>query len=305
MNRFDDFEGMYSMPTTFSMLMMLLRAEGRPAANPLMSQLISMVELAMVAEARPRAIAAATDAPMQNKHLLLLKKYNKTLEKEQDHFCSAITMEVMENPVIDPTTLNAQALVWLSAPAAEKSTLSRGNFDDVPRYDRKTLERLIGVDGKGKSPATRREFTAIQLIPDEKLKAEIDLFMQPFIEEESKEQGKQEIHHIVGDLFFKIVKLEKAFLYGETHRFILVAHGDEIPKTSIALESAKIELIMSNFQNIVELKKIFSEVLRGQTASEILRYIIRFEECAVVVQSRAAASSTTMADTGLQLVLRR
>src|SRR3990167_4544995 len=87
------------------------------------------------------------------------------LPEDKEHFYCAIMNEIMTDPVIDPHTLNPEAVAWLSASDAEKSTMPRGNFHEAPRYDRKTLEKLIDSEGVGNSPNTRLLFTASQLIP--------------------------------------------------------------------------------------------------------------------------------------------
>lgn len=106
----------------------------------------------------------------------VLEKLNVTAP--DDGFDCTITCEVMDDPVIDPTTLNKAAVAWLSASPEEKAILDCGNFKEVPRYDRRSLVRLINND-VGTSPNTRLPFTEQQLIPDTALKSKIDLFMRP------------------------------------------------------------------------------------------------------------------------------
>ena len=106
----------------------------------------------------------------------VLEKRNVT--PPGDAFNCTLTYEVMNDPVIDPTTLNATALVWLAASPEEKAILDCGNFKDAPRYDRRWLIELMN-DGVGTSPTTRLPFTKEQLIPDTELKAKIDRFMRP------------------------------------------------------------------------------------------------------------------------------
>ena len=106
----------------------------------------------------------------------VLKKLNVTAP--DDVFYCAIICEVMDDPVIDPTTLNTTAVAWLAASPEEKTILDCGNFKDVSRYDRRSLVRSIN-NGVGKSPNTRLPFTEQQLIPDTELKSKIDLFMRP------------------------------------------------------------------------------------------------------------------------------
>ena len=112
----------------------------------------------------------------------VLEKVKHT-SPDDNCFTCAISLDVIDDPVIDPRTLNSAALTWLSASFAEKAILDCGNFKDVPRYDRKMIERLIGDDGIGTSPNTRLLFTAQELISDTALKSQIDLFMHPLREQ--------------------------------------------------------------------------------------------------------------------------
>ncbi|OGT25945.1 MAG: hypothetical protein A3I77_01665 [Gammaproteobacteria bacterium RIFCSPLOWO2_02_FULL_42_14] len=98
-----------------------------------------------------------------------------------DEFCCHLSGEIMDDPVIDPTTLNAAALTWISAPESEKETLDRGNFDEVPRFERKWLERAVS-DKDGDSPMTRQPIVT-PLISDsatkgESIKKRIEDFVQ-------------------------------------------------------------------------------------------------------------------------------
>lgn len=71
----------------------------------------------------------------------VLNKLNITML--DDDFNCAITYEVMDDPVIDPRTLNPAALLWLNSSHQKKTTSDCGNFKEVPRYDRSTLVKLI------------------------------------------------------------------------------------------------------------------------------------------------------------------
>lgn len=107
----------------------------------------------------------------------VLEKLNIVVPNES--FNCGITFAVMDYPVIDPTTLNDAAKIWLAATPEKQATLHCGNFKEASRYDRESLIRLMN-DDSGKSPTTRLPFTKEQLIPDTVLKAEIDAFMHPY-----------------------------------------------------------------------------------------------------------------------------
>ena len=80
-------------------------------------------------------------------------------------FCCPLSMRIMVDPVIDPSTL---------IPDVNPNALAR-NYGDVARYERKWLERAIAINGI--SPTTRKAITATQLIPDTQLKSDIDSFI--------------------------------------------------------------------------------------------------------------------------------
>lgn len=92
-----------------------------------------------------------------------------------EEFCCQLSGDIMDDPVIDPTTLNDTALLWLDTPESQKSALDRGNYDEAHRFERSWLERAINDKG-GKSPMTRQD-VEIALISDSKRKDEIDNFV--------------------------------------------------------------------------------------------------------------------------------
>jgi hypothetical protein len=76
------------------------------------------------------------------------------------HFICHLSGDIMDNPVIDPTTLNA----------------GRNNIDEVPRVERAWLERVI-AESNGISPFTRQPIVSL-LIPDAQRKTDIENFVQ-------------------------------------------------------------------------------------------------------------------------------
>ena len=93
-----------------------------------------------------------------------------------DEFRCHLSGDVMDDPVIDPTTLNAAATTWVSAAESEKETLDQGNYNEVPRFERTWLERAI-AEKDGDSPMTRQPIVTL-LISDSAMKVRIEDFVQ-------------------------------------------------------------------------------------------------------------------------------
>jgi hypothetical protein len=107
-----------------------------------------------------------------------------------DEFCCPLCGDIMCDPVIDPTTLNQEALTWLNI-AKEKSDraeltslsiaiderkgLAQGNLNKVSRFERRWLQQA--ADNKnGESPVTRQPVGT--LISDALLKGKIEDYVR-------------------------------------------------------------------------------------------------------------------------------
>src|SRR3989338_323390 len=200
--------------------------------------------------------------PELGKNAKALKKANYQLnESEAEKYCCAISYEVMDDPVIDPTTLQLAI-----DPNASEQFL---NYHDVPRYERKSLEKLIGLDGTGKSPNTRIIFTAAQLVPDTALRSTIDTF----VKRELEKYEALVTHHVFGELYFKLEKSDSGL---EPYRMCVILKGQEIANTCIAISEKNFQFLSQHcdIRNIFDLEDFFSD--KGYTCGIIKNEIEKY-----------------------------
>ncbi|PIZ03463.1 MAG: hypothetical protein COY58_09255 [Gammaproteobacteria bacterium CG_4_10_14_0_8_um_filter_38_16] len=133
-----------------------------PTAAPMaMQQFIDQT----IFDAIPRPPVQIPEEGVNAKALAELDGFDTT--SIPSHFSCPLSGDIMDHPVIDPTTLNA----------------SRTNIDEAPRVERAWLERAIS-ESNGKSPFTRQPVVS-PLIPDAQRKTDIENFVQEQVSKHS------------------------------------------------------------------------------------------------------------------------
>lgn len=107
----------------------------------------------------------------------LSKLENFTMADIPDHFCCPLSLTIMDDPVIDPAMLNEEAKKWVAATESEKVNLSKGNYDEVDRFDRASLIKVLS-ENNGKNPVTTQPLTVYSLVSDTQRKSDIATYMQ-------------------------------------------------------------------------------------------------------------------------------
>ncbi len=199
-----------------------------------------------------------------------------------EEYCCALTSEVMDVAVIDPTTLIVNIDPDTNEPFINPSEPEHfKNYNDVPRYDKIQFSKLQELCSfTAKSPTTRLLFDSRQLILDKKLQRRIDRFVSTELyKNPGINLGYFTRHHIVGDLYFEIKKTSICFGGGETHSLVLIAHNREIRDIIFFIHDHVMTNIIKNIGNLEEIKKIFKD-MSGSGANNILECINKFEKAA-------------------------
>ncbi len=202
-----------------------------------------------------------------NKNAKTLKDARYQLTDEDDKYCCALTYEIMNDPVIDPTTLIAGIDPSTNKPFINPSKPEHfSNYHNVPRYERKSLEDLIGIDGVGKSPNTRLEFTAAGLMPDPALQSVINTFVNNIVEK----YERSVTHHVFGELYFKIEESDSGL---SSHKMRVILKNKVVNNTGMGIPQDTSQFLLSHcdVKNIFVLEDFFSG--KGYTA-EIIKQVI-------------------------------
>lgn len=80
--------------------------------------------------------------------------------------------------------------------------------------------------------------------------------------------------HIIGELYF-LIELNDIGLANEIYTLLAVNNNQRLG--SIRLQQEDIELVRNNIENVNELKNIFSTIIRGSSANQILNIILSAE----------------------------
>lgn len=197
----------------------------------------------------------------------VLNKIKHVLPDEKQNFCCSLTSEIMDDPVIDPTTLVVATDPDTLEPYANPHMPTHfKNYLTVPRYERYSLERLIDREGIGRSPTTRLIFTKDQLISDSDLISEIE----DYICNELKSHNIR--ISIRSNLCFSMEKTPYDFNPAEESHILSVSVNNEVFQESYMLIHASTVLfILKNFENIHALINRFSFGVTALSIKKILQ----------------------------------
>ncbi len=220
---------------------------------------------------RNSAQAAPIQIPQENKYALILSGIkNFDFDSIPAHFCCPLSLQIMDDPVIDSTTL---------IPGVDPNKPAK-NYNDVARYDRKWLERAIATNGK--SPTTRQTITT-PLIADALLKSQIDAYVKAQVDA----YESRVMHHVIGDLYFKIELREQDASVTFTHNLTVIQNGRDVVETM--LKSEMVEKIIANIRDIKKLKLIMLSCGDSNIPTRIIRCIT--DAANTAKQSSSLASS--------------
>lgn len=209
-----------------------------------------------------------------------------------EKYCCALTFKVIDNAVIDPTTLIVDIDPDTNEPFVNPSKPEHfKNYNDVPRYDKTQLLKLQEFCSFNiKSPSTRRIFDSRQLIVDRKLQREIDRFVSTELYKNPSLRLEDFTRfHIVGDLYFEIRTQESPLASHETHYLFPVNNYRRIHDIFFFISDQMMAEIVRSVGNLADIKKNITRIIPGPTGEKFLDCIIKCEQAASA-QPRLSAS---------------